>query len=157
MKAIRVHRLGGPEVLQCDDMPVPTPSAGQALIRIEAAGVNFIDIYRRTGLYKIELPHTLGQEGAGRVEALGPGVSGIAVGDRVAFTDVPGAYAEFAVAPVERVVPVPSKVSSKQAAAVILQGITAQYLATSTYPLRQGNVCLVHAAAGGGGLLLCQV
>ena len=157
MKAIRVHRLGGPEVLQYDDVPVPTPGAGQALIRIQAAGVNFIDIYRRTGLYKIELPHTLGQEGAGTVNALGPGVSGIAVGDRVVFTDVPGAYAEFAVAPVERVIPVPASVSSRQAAAVILQGMTAHYLATATYPLQPGNICLVHAAAGGVGLLLCQI
>ena len=157
MKAIRVHRLGGPEVLQYEDVPVPTPGPGQALIRIEAAGVNFIDIYRRTGLYKIDLPHTLGQEGAGTVEALGPGVRGIAIGDRLALTDVPGSYAEFIVAPADRLVPIPPKVSSRQAAAVILQGLTAHYLATATYPLQRGDACLVHAAAGGVGLLLCQI
>jgi NADPH2:quinone reductase len=127
------------------------------LVRVEAAGVNFIDVYRRTGLYKVELPHTLGQEGAGTVDAVGPGVTDVAIGDRVAFTDVPGAYAQYAVAPADRLIPIPPKVSNRQAAAVILQGLTAHYLALATYPLEPGDVCLVHAAAGGVGLLLCQI
>ena len=157
MKAIRTHRLGGPEVLQYEDVPVPTAGQGEALVRVEAAGVNFIDVYRRTGLYKVELPHTLGQEGAGTVDAVGPGVTDVAIGDRVAFTDVPGAYAQYAVAPADRLIPIPPKVSNRQAAAVILQGLTAHYLALATYPLEPGDVCLVHAAAGGVGLLLCQI
>jgi NADPH2:quinone reductase len=157
VKAIRIHRLGGPEVLQYEDVPVPTAGQGEALVRVEAAGVNFIDVYRRTGLYKVELPHTLGQEGAGTVDAVGPGVTDVALGDRVAFTDVPGAYAQYAVAPADRLIPIPPKVNNRQAAAVILQGLTAHYLALATYPLEPGDVCLVHAAAGGVGLLLCQI
>lgn len=157
MKAIRIHRLGGPEVLQYEDVPVPTAGQGEALVRVEAAGVNFIDVYRRTGLYKVELPHTLGQEGAGTVDAVGSGVTDVALGDRVAFTDVPGAYAQYAVAPADRLIPIPPKVNNRQAAAVILQGLTAHYLALATYPLEPGDVCLVHAAAGGVGLLLCQI
>jgi NADPH2:quinone reductase len=152
-----MHRLGGTEVLQYEDVPVPTAGQGEALVRVEAAGVNFIDVYRRTGLYKVELPHTLGQEGAGTVDAVGPGVTDVAIGDRVAFTDVPGAYAQYAVAPADRLIPIPPKVSNRQAAAVILQGLTAHYLALATYPLEPGDVCLVHAAAGGVGLLLCQI
>ena len=127
MKAIRIHAHGGPEVLQYEDIPVPTPGAGQALIRVEAAGINFIDVYRRTGLYKVDFPHTLGQEGAGTVAAIGPDVSGMGVGDAVAFADVPGAYAEYAVVPAARLVPVPPGVSTHQAAAVMLQGMTAHY------------------------------
>lgn len=157
MKAVRIHRLGGPEVLQYEDVAVSTPGPGQVLVRVEAAGLNFIDVYRRTGLYKVELPHTLGQEGAGTVDALGLGVTDFALGDRVAFTDVPGAYAQHLVAPADRLVPVPPKVSTRKAAAVILQGLTAHYLATATYPLQPDDVCLVHAAAGGVGLLLCQI
>jgi NADPH2:quinone reductase len=157
MKAIRIHAHGGTDVLRYEDVPAPTPGAGQVLVRVEAAGLNFIDVYRRTGLYKVELPHTLGQEAAGTVTALGPGVGGIKVGDRVAYTDVPGAYAEYAAVPVARVVPVPEAVSTRQAAAVMLQGMTAQYLASATYPLARGVTCLVHAAAGGVGLLLCQI
>ncbi len=157
MKAIRIHSHGGLEVLQLEDIPVPVPGAGQALVRIEAAGVNFIDIYYRTGLYPAPLPYTLGQEAAGTVTALGPGVSGLSVGDRVAYCGVPGAYAEYAVVPADRLVPVPAGVTTRQAAAVLLQGTTAQYLATSTYPLAAGQTCLVHAAAGGVGLLLCQI
>jgi len=157
VKAIRIHRLGGPEVLQYEDVPVPTAGQGEALVRVEAAGVNFIDVYRRTGLYKVELPHTLGQEGAGTVDAVGSGVTDVALGDRVAFTDVPGAYAQYAVAPADRLIPIPPKVNNRQAAAVILQGLTAHYLALATYPLEPGDVCLVHAAAGGVGLLLCQI
>ena len=157
MKAIRIHAHGGPEVLQYEDIPVPTPGAGQALIRVEAAGINFIDVYRRTGLYKVDLPHTLGQEGAGTVAAIGPDASGMGVGDAVAFADVPGAYAEYAVVPAARLVPVPPGVSTHQAAAVMLQGMTAHYLASATYPLQRGDGCLIHAAAGGVGLLLCQI
>ena len=157
MKAIRIHAHGGPEVLRYEDVPVPVPGAGQVLIRIEAAGVNFIDIYHRSGLYPVQFPYTVGQEAAGVVTALGPGVSGVAVGDLVAYTGVPGAYAEFAAVPADRLVRVPVGVTARQAAAVILQGVTAQYLATSTYPLAAGQTCLVHAAAGGVGLLLCQI
>jgi NADPH2:quinone reductase len=157
MKAIRIHAHGGPEVLRYEDVPVPVPGAGQALIRIEAAGVNFIDIYHRSGLYPVQFPYTLGQEAAGVVTTLGPDVSGVAVGDLVAYTGVPGAYAEFAAVPADRLVRVPVGVTARQAAAVILQGVTAQYLATSTYPLAAGQTCLVHAAAGGVGLLLCQI
>ena len=157
MKAIRIHAHGGPEVVRYEDVPVPVVGAAQALIRIEAAGVNFIDIYHRSGLYPVQFPYTLGQEAAGVVTALGPGVSGVAVGDLVAYTAVPGAYAEFAAVPADRLVPVPVGVTARQAAAVLLQGVTAQYLATSTYPLAAGQTCLVHAAAGGVGLLLCQI
>ena len=157
MKAIRIHAHGGPEVLRYEEAPTPTPGAGQALIRIEAIGVNFIDIYHRSGLYPVQFPYTLGQEAAGVVAELGPDVSGIAVGDPVAYTGVPGAYAEFAVVPADRLVPVPAGVTVRQGAAAILQGVTAQYLATSTYPLAAGQTCLVHAAAGGVGLLLCQI
>jgi NADPH2:quinone reductase len=157
MKAIRIHAHGGPEVLRYEEAPTPTPGAGQALIRIEAIGVNFIDIYHRSGLYPVQFPYTLGQEAAGVVAELGPDVSGIAVGDLVAYTGVPGAYAEFAVVPADRLVPVPAGVTVRQGAAAILQGVTAQYLATSTYPLAAGQACLVHAAAGGVGLLLCQI
>jgi NADPH2:quinone reductase len=157
MKAIRIHSHGGPEVLRYEEAPTPAPVAGQALIRVEAIGVNFIDIYHRSGLYPVQFPYTLGQEAAGVVAELGPDVSGIAVGDLVAYTGVPGAYAEFAVVPADRLVPVPAGVTARQAAAAILQGVTAQYLVTSTYPLAAGQTCLVHAAAGGVGLLLCQI
>lgn len=157
MKAIRIHEQGGPEVLRHEDVPVPAPGPGQALVRIEAAGVNFIDIYHRSGLYPVTFPYTLGQEAAGTVAALGPGVTGVAVGDRVAYTGVPGAYAEFAAVPAERLVPLAAGVGARAAAAVLLQGITAEYLTSSTYPLAAGDSCLVHAAAGGVGLLLCQV
>ena len=157
MKAIRIHAHGGPEVLQLDEIPVPVPGPGQALVRIEAAGVNFIDIYHRTGLYKVQLPYVPGQEGGGVGTAVGPDVAGVATGDRVAYTGVPGAYAELAAVPVDRLVPLPAGVTFRQAAAVLLQGITAQYLATSTYRLAAGEACLVHAAAGGLGLLLCQI
>lgn len=157
MKAIRIHAQGGPEVLRYEDVPVPLPGPGQALVRIEAVGVNFIDIYHRSGLYPVPLPSTLGQEAAGTVTALGGGVSGVALGDRVAYADVPGAYAEAAAVPADRLVPLPAGVSARQAAAVLLQGLTAQYLTVSTYPLAAGDACLVHAAAGGVGLLLCQM
>jgi NADPH2:quinone reductase len=157
MKAIRVQAPGGPEVLQYEDVPDPAPAEGQALVRIEAVGVNFIDVYHRTGLYKVPLPFTLGQEAAGMIEALGPGVSGMAVGDRVAYAGVMGTYAEKAAVPAERLVKLPDGLSARDGAAAMLQGMTAHYLACSTYPLRPGDTCLVHAAAGGVGLLLCQI
>ena len=157
MKAIRVHSLGGPEVLRHEDIPDPQPKAGEALIRVEAAGVNFIDVYNRTGLYKAPMPFTLGQEGAGTVLAVASDVADLSPGDRVAWYVPFGAYAEKAALPADRLVKVPEAITTRQAAAAMLQGMTAHYLATSTYPLEPGDTCLVHAAAGGVGLLLCQV
>jgi len=157
MKAIRVHQPGGPDVLRYEDIPTPSAGPGQVLVRIEAAGLNFIDVYERTGLYQVELPRTLGMEAAGTVSEVGPDVTDLAAGDRVAYTGVAGAYAEYAVVPADRAVRVPPGVTLKQAAAAILQGMTAHYLASSTYPLRPGDTCLVQAAAGGLGLLLCQM
>jgi len=159
MKAIRVQAYGGPEALRFEeDVPDPVPGEGQALVRIEAIGVNFIDVYHRTGLYKVpSLPFTPGQEAAGTIEAVGPGVSSLSLGDRVAYTGVLGAYAEKAVVPVDRLVKLPEGLSARDGAAAMLQGMTAHYLATSTYPLKTGDTCLVHAAAGGVGLLLCQI
>ena len=157
MKAIRVHAPGGPEALRYEEIEQLAPGPGQVLVKIEAAGVNFIDIYQRTGHYKVPLPVTLGQEAAGTVSAVGPGVAEPKVGDRVAYTTVLGAYAEYAVVPADRVVVLPDGVSTKEGAAVMLQGMTAHYLATSTYALKSGDACLVHAAAGGVGLLLCQI
>jgi len=157
MKAIRVHAPGGPEALRYEDVPRPTPGPGQVLVRIEAAGLNFIDVYQRNGHYKVPVPFTLGQEAAGNVAAVGSGVAEPKVGARVAYTTILGAYAEYAVVPADRVVVLPDGVSTKQGAAAMLQGLTAHYLATSTYPLKSGDACLVHAAAGGVGLMLCQV
>src|SRR6266699_186954 len=157
MKAIRVHTPSGPEALRYEEIERPAPGSGQVLVKIEAAGVNFIDIYQRTGHYKVPLPVTLGQEAAGSVSAVGPGVAAPKVGERVAYASLLGAYAEYAVVPADRVVVLPDGVSTKQGAAVLLQGMTAQYLATSTYALKPGDACLVHAAAGGVGLLLCQI
>jgi|SRR5437870_2857565 len=157
MKAIRVHTPGGPEALQYEAIPEPVPGPGQVLVRIEAAGVNFIDVYQRNGLYKVQLPLTVGQEAAGVVTAVGSGVTDVKVGSRVAYSALLGAYAEYATVPADRVVALPDGVSSKQAAAVMLQGMTAHYLASTTYPLKPGDTCLVHAAAGGVGLLLCQI
>src|SRR5437867_2244383 len=157
MKAVRVHEAGGPEVLRYEDVPLPAPEADQVLVKIDAAGVNFIDVYHRTGQYKVHLPCSLGQEGAGTVAAVGSGVEDVKAGGRVAFAGVLGAYAEFAVVPAERVVALPAGVTTKQAAAAMLQGMTAHYLASSTFPLERGDTCLVHAAAGGVGLLLCQI
>jgi NADPH2:quinone reductase len=157
MKAIRVHAVGGPEALRYEDVPDPSPKPGEAVVRIEAAGVNFIDVYHRTGLYKVALPYTIGQEGAGTVESVAPDVTVVRAGDRVAWASVAGAYAQKAAVPAARLVRLPRGVSSKDGAAVMLQGMTAQYLATSTFPLKTGDTCLVHAAAGGVGLLLCQV
>jgi NADPH2:quinone reductase len=158
MKAVRVHELGGPEVLRHEEAPDPVPGPGQALVRVEAAGLNYIDVYFRTGLYKAAgLPFVVGQEAAGVVAAVGEGVSEPAVGDRVAYTGVHGAYAELAVVPADRLVKIPDGVTTRQAAAAMLQGMTAHYLASSTCPLGPGDTCLVHAAAGGVGLLLCQI
>ena len=157
VRAIRVHAPGGPDVLRLEDVPVPTPGPGQALIRVEAAGVNFIDVYHRTGLYRQPLPLTLGREAGGTVEAVGPGVHTVQPGDRVASESVVGAYAEFAVVPVDRLVPLPDRVSARLGAAVMLQGLTAHYLVRATYRLHRADACLVHAAAGGVGLLLCQM
>ena len=157
MKAVRVHAPGGSEALRFEDVPDPTPSTGEAVVRVEAAGVNFIDVYHRTGLYKAPLPVTLGQEGAGVVESVGPGVTTVRVGDRVAWAAVLGSYAEKAAVRADRLVPLPEGVTARQGAAAMLQGMTAHYLATSTYPLGPGDVCLVQAAAGGVGLLLCQI
>ncbi len=157
MKAIRIHAPGGPEVMRLDDAPEPTPKAGEAVVKVDAAGLNYIDVYFRSGLYKAEYPLTLGLEAGGTVTAVGPNVSEVKVGDKVAYTGVAGAYAEYAAVPAARLVVLPTGVSTRQGAAAMLQGITAHYLATSTYPLKKGDTCLVHAAAGGVGLLLCQM
>jgi NADPH2:quinone reductase len=157
MKAVRVSRTGGAEVLQLDQIPEPNPGPGQALVRLEAVGVNFIEVYQRKGLYPTPLPFTPGSEGAGRVLQVGPGVGNIKPGDRVASLNLMGSYAELAIAPAERLVAIPESLDATVAAAAMLQGLTAHYLATSTYPLAKGTWCLVHAAAGGVGLLLCQI
>lgn len=157
MRAIRVHEPGGPEVMRLQDIPTPEPDQGQVRIDVAAAGVNFIDVYQRTGLYPMSLPFTPGMEAAGTVDAVGPGVSGVAVGDRVAHGFVPGGYADQQVVPANRVVAVPDEVDLQTAAAVMLQGLTAHYLTTSTFPLEPGHTALVHAGAGGVGLLLIQM
>ncbi len=157
MKAIRIHAPGGPEALKFEDVPEPTPATGQALVKLDAAGVNFIDVYFRTGQYKAPLPLTIGLEGAGAVTAVGPGVSEIKVGDKVAWTGVPGSYAQMNVVPVDRLVKLPAGLAPKDGAAAMLQGMTAHYLVKSSYPLKKGDWCLVQAAAGGMGLLLCQL
>jgi len=158
MKAIQVQRLGGPEVMELRDLPAPVPGPGQILVRQAAIGVNFVDVYRRTGLYQVALPMIPGMEGAGTVEAAGAGVKSPKPADRVAFANLPGSYAELVVIPADRAVIIPSpKVSFEQAAALMLQGMTAHYLASDTCPLAKGDVVLVHAAAGGVGLLLVQI
>jgi NADPH2:quinone reductase len=157
MKAIRIEIAGGPEVLRLADLPTPEPGPGQARIRVEAAGVNFIDIYQRSGLYKVPLPYGPGLEGAGTIEAVGPGVPGLRTGDRVGWTGPPGAYASHALVPADRLVRLPDRVSARDAAAALLQGMTAHYLAVDIAALQPGDACLVHAAAGGVGILLCQI
>jgi len=157
MKAVRVHQAGEPDRLSYEDIPMPEPGAGQARVQIEAAGVNFIDVYHRSGLYNMALPMTLGTEAAGTVDAVGPDVGGLAAGDRVAYVLQLGAYAEYAVVQADRLVPVPAGIELRQAAAVILQGMTAHYLAHSTYAIHAGDTALIHAAAGGVGHLLVQV
>ena len=157
MRAIRVHATGGPEQLVLDELPVPEPGPGQALVKIEAAGVNFIDTYHRGGLYKVALPFIPGQEGAGTVERVGAGVTQVKTGDRVAWASLTQGYADYAALPADRLVPVPPAITSRQAATLMLQGLTAHYLVTSTHDLRRGETCLVHAAAGGVGGLLVQL
>lgn len=157
MKAIRVHTPGGVEALRYEDVAIPTPKQGEVLVKIEGIGINFIDIYIRSGLYKNPLPLTLGQEAAGVVEAVGSDVSTVKAGDRVAYSGTPGSYAEYAVVPAARLVKIPDGLDAKDAAAAMLQGMTAHYLAHTTYPLKSGDTALVHAAAGGVGLLLVQM
>lgn len=157
MRAIRVHGYGGPEVLTWEEQATPSPEAGQALVRLEAVGVNYIDIYHRTGLYKNPLPFTLGLEGAGVVEAVGPGVSEVRVGERVAYQGVQGSYATHALVPAARLVALPASLDARTGAAAMLQGMTAHYLVHATYPLKPGETALLHAAAGGVGLLLIQM
>ena len=157
MHAIRVSKTGDPGVLEYVEVEKPTPREGEALVRIEAIGVNYVDTYHRTGLYKLPLPLTPGSEAAGVVEETGPGVPEVRRGDRVAYAMVPGSYAEYAVVPAARLVPVPPSIESRTAAALMLQGMTAHYLVASLYPVKKGDAVLVHAAAGGVGGLLVQM
>lgn len=157
MLAIRILENGGADKLRADDISMPSPAAGEVRLRVEAAGLNFIDVYKRNGLYAVKLPHTLGQEAAGVVTEVGPGVTGLAVGDRVASAAVSGAYAAEAVVPAAQAVKIPEGVSAREAAAVMLQGMTAHYLACDTFPLQPGHAALVHAGAGGVGLILIQI
>ena len=157
MKAIRVHQPGGPEALLLEDVDEPAVSPGHVLVRVAAAGVNFIDVYHRTGLYPQPLPFVPGNESAGEVVALGEGVTSLKVGDRVASAEIRGSYAELAVAKEDRLIRVPEGLDLRAAAAAMLQGMTAHYLVDSTFPLQPGHTCLVHAAAGGVGLLLVQM
>ena len=157
MKAITVHQTGGPEVMTYEDIPIPEPGEGQVLVKLAAAGVNFIDVYHRTGLYPKPLPFSPGVEGAGTVEIVGAGVDSVKPGDHVAYTSAPNSYAEYVVVPAGHLVPVPDGVSLTTAAAIMLQGMTAHYLLKSTYPLQAGETTLIHAAAGGVGLLLVQI
>jgi NADPH2:quinone reductase len=156
-KAIRMHATGGPEVLRWEDVPVPDPGPGEALIQQHAVGLNYIDVYFRTGLYKLpSLPAVIGQEGAGTVVATGPGVTHVAVGDRIAYAGGLGAYAQYRVAHADKLVRLPDEVTFEQAASIMLQGLTAEYLIHRTYAVKPGDTILVHAAAGGVGLILCQ-
>jgi NADPH2:quinone reductase len=157
MQAIRPKQTGGPEVLQLAEAPTPQPGPGEALVRVQAAGLNFIDIYHRTGLYPLPLPLAIGLEGAGTIEKIGNNVSDLKVGERVAWASVPGSYATHVVAPADRLVPVPDAVATEVAAALLLQGMTAHYLMKTIFPLRAEHTALVHAAAGGVGLLLIQL
>lgn len=157
MRAIRVHKYGGPEVLTNEDIPIPEPKAGEARVKIEAIGLNFIDVYQRTGLYPLQTPFTLGMEGAGVVDGIGDGVSEVKVGDRVAYAMILGSYAEYAIVPAAKLALVPENLPAATAAALMLQGMTAHYLTHSTYRLHTGDTALIHAAAGGVGLLLVQI
>ena len=157
MKAIRVQAFGGPEVLKLEDLAAPPPAAGQVRVKMAAAGLNFIEVYQRTGLYPVALPATPGGEGAGEVVAVGPEVKTLRVGDRVASVGFSGSYAEEALVSEERAIKVPEGLDSRQAAAAMLQGMTAHYLVYSAFPLKAGQSCLIHAAAGGVGLLLIQL
>lgn len=157
MQAIQVSEKGGPEVLKLEEVPTPQPGPGEVLIKVAAAGVNFIDIYYRTGIYPVETPYTPGDEAAGTVEAVGEGVTEFKPGDRVAHCQKMGSYAEYQTVPASKVVPVPEGVDLKEAAAVMLQGITAHYLSHSTYPVKAGETVLIHAGAGGVGQLFIQM
>jgi NADPH2:quinone reductase len=157
MQVVRVHEYGGPEVMKLEEMPTPDPGPGEVRVKVEAAGVNFIDIYQRSGQYRGTLPFALGKEGAGTVEAVGPNVTEVQVGDRVAWNDAQGSYSTHVLARADRLVALPDGIGAKEAAAAMLQGLTAHYLTHSTYSLQSGDTCLVHAAAGGVGLLLCQM
>lgn len=158
MKAIQVRKNGGPEVLEfVENLLAPEPKPNEAVVKLSASGVNFIDVYQREGRYKVALPYIPGQEGAGIVNAVGSGVLNVKNGDRVAWAGPLGSYAEYAAIPADRLVPVPAGVTDQQAAAAMLQGMTAHYLAYTTYPLKRGETALVHAAAGGVGLLLTQM
>jgi NADPH2:quinone reductase len=157
MRAIQILQTGGPEVLTLQNLPDPEPGPGEALIRIEASGVNFIDTYFREGRYPAKLPYTLGQEASGTVVSVGAEVTSVQAGDRVAWCGIPGTYAELAIAPAARLVKVPDSMTAEQAAAAILQGMTAHYLLRDTYPVKSGDTILIHAGAGGTGLLLIQI
>jgi NADPH2:quinone reductase len=157
MKAIQVRQVGGPEAMELVELPVPQPKANEAVVKLAASGVNFIDVYHREGRYKVPLPFTPGQEGAGVVTAVGADVKSVKPGDRVAWSGPLRSYAEYAALPADLLVPIPSGVTDQQAAAAMLQGMTAQYLSHDTYPLKRGETALVHAAAGGVGLLLVQM
>jgi len=157
MKAVRIHQYGGLEVLNYEDIPMPEPKEGEARVKVEAIGVNFIDIYHRIGRYQGALPLTLGQEASGVVDAVGPNVTEVKVGDRVAYASVQGSYAEYAIVPAWRLIQIPENVDAQHAAAVMLQGMTAHYLTHSTYPLKEGETALIHAAGGGTGQLLVQI
>jgi NADPH:quinone reductase len=157
MKAIQVQKTGGPEVLTLVDLSIPKPKANEAVVKIAASGINFIDVYFREGRYPATLPFVDGQEAAGTVTEVGSEVKSVKPGDRVAYSNVIGSYAEYAAVPAERLVQVPDKISDQQAAAAMLQGMTAHYLINTTYPLKKGETALIHAAAGGVGLLLVQM
>jgi NADPH2:quinone reductase len=157
MKAIQIKKPGGIEALEVVDLPIPQPKPNEAVVKLAATGVNFIDVYHREGRYPVSLPFVIGQEGAGTVSAVGSEVKNVRVGDRVAYSGVMGSYAEYAAVPADRLVAVPSEVSDREAAATLLQGMTAHYLAYDTFPLKKGDTALVHAAAGGVGLLLTQM
>jgi NADPH:quinone reductase len=157
MKAIQVKQSGGPEVLEYVDLPTPTPKANEAVVKINASGINFIDVYNREGRYKVPLPFVIGQEAAGVVADVSKDVTAVRKGERVAYTNLMGAYAEYAAVPADRLVKIPEGVDDRQAAATMLQGMTAHYLAYDTFPLKRGDTALVHAAAGGVGLLLIQM
>src|SRR5216117_2342149 len=155
-KAIRFHKTGGPDVLQLDEVPVGEPGPGQARVRHTAIGVNFVDTYQRSGLYPMQLPQVAGNEGAGVVEAVGPNVTDLKKGDRVAYTGLPGSYCEARVVPADRLVKIPQGISDEQAASMMLKGLTVHYLIHTTYPVKRGDTVLWHAAAGGVGLIACQ-
>lgn len=157
MKLVRIYKYGGPEVLRYEDAPVPDPTPGAARVKIEAIGLNFIDTYQRGGVYKLPLPFTPGNEAAGIVDAVGQGVTEFKVGDRVAYGMVNGADAEYTVVPAEKLVPIPDGLDTTTAAAAMIQGLTAHYLTHDTFPLKQGDTALIHAAAGGTGQLVVQM